>query len=98
MLKNFTKMGCFVAKMKLSKQDEQFLLENTQFDKQQIKIWYSGFKSDCPNGELSKSKFIEVYQQLFPNGDAQKFCSHIFRTFDSDNSAFNIKRPCALLV
>ena len=33
-------------------------------------------------GELGKTKFIEVYQQLFPNGNANKFCHHIFRTFD----------------
>jgi Ca2+-binding EF-hand superfamily protein len=44
------------------------------------------FKVDCPSGELSKSKLIEVYQQLFPQGHATKFCEHIFRTFDIDNS------------
>jgi len=37
--------------MKLTKQDEQFLLENTQFNKQQIAAWYAGFKIDCPNGK-----------------------------------------------
>jgi len=44
-------MGCFLTKTKLSKQDELFLLENTQFNKQQIDIWYAGFKTDCPNGK-----------------------------------------------
>lgn len=79
-------MGCFGSKQKLSKSDLQFLIENTEFTKQQIEVWYSGFIVDCPSGELSKTKFIEVYQQLFPQGNAQKFCSHIFRTFDTDNS------------
>jgi Ca2+-binding EF-hand superfamily protein len=79
-------MGCFGSKYKLSKPDLQFLIENTEFTKEQIEVWYSGFIVDCPNGELSKAKFIEVYQQLFPQGNAQKFCSHIFRTFDTDNS------------
>lgn len=79
-------MGCVGSRSKLSKQDMNFLTENTEFTKQQIKNWYSGFIVDCPSGELSKAKFIEVYQQLFPQGNAQKFCSHIFRTFDTDNS------------
>lgn len=79
-------MGCFGSTHKLAKSDLLFLIENTEFTKQQIEVWYSGFIVDCPSGELSKAKFIEVYQQLFPQGDAQKFCSHIFRTFDTDNS------------
>ena len=41
---------------------------------------------DCPNGELTKKKFIQVYRQFFPNGQAEAFCTHIFRTFDADNS------------
>ena len=48
--KRNNKMGCYIGKMVLSKQDELFLLENTQFNKQQIAIWYSGFKKDCPSG------------------------------------------------
>lgn len=79
-------MGCAGSSTKLSKQDLSFLIENTEFTKQQIKSWYSGFIVDCPSGELTKVKFIEVYQQLFPQGNSQKFCSHIFRTFDTDNS------------
>jgi Ca2+-binding EF-hand superfamily protein len=72
-------MGCVGSRAKLSKHDMNFLTENTEFTKQQIKSWYSGFIVDCPSGELSKAKFIEVYQQLFPQGNAQKFCGHIFR-------------------
>jgi hippocalcin-like protein 1 len=79
-------MGCFGSKFKLPQRDLQFLVENTEFTRQQIEVWYAGFIVDCPSGELSKAKFIEVYQQLFPQGNAQKFCSHIFRTFDTDNS------------
>ncbi len=79
-------MGCFGSKFKLPQRDLQFLVENTEFTKQQIEVWYAGFIVDCPSGELSKAKFVEVYQQLFPQGNAQKFCSHIFRTFDTDNS------------
>ncbi|CAF1069488.1 unnamed protein product, partial [Didymodactylos carnosus] len=79
-------MGCVSSKKKLSKADLQFLQENTEFSKEQIVDWYEGFILDCPTGELTKKKFIQVYRQFFPNGKAEAFCEHIFRTFDADNS------------
>ena len=44
------------------------------------------FQRDCPNGQLTRDKFLEVYSSFFPQGNADKFCEHVFRTFDSDNS------------
>ena len=35
---------------------------------------------------MDKKKFIEVYKQFYPTGKADKFCSHVFKTFDTDNS------------
>ena len=43
-------------------------------------------QKDCPNGQLTREKFLEVYSSFFPQGEADKFCEHVFRTFDSDNS------------
>ena len=43
-------------------------------------------QKDCPNGQLTRAKFLEVYSSFFPQGNAEKFCEHVFRTFDSDNS------------
>jgi neurocalcin delta len=71
---------------KLPKEDMQFLIDNTNFTKQQIKAWYKGFMRDCPAGQLTRAKFLEVYSSFFPQGNAEKFCEHVFRTFDSDNS------------
>lgn len=79
-------MGGGGSKKKLSKEDLDFLLDNTNFNKQQIKQWYKGFMRDCPNGQLTRKKFLEVYASFFPDGNAEKFCEHVFRTFDSDNS------------
>ncbi len=45
-------------------------------------------KTDCPSGQLSKKKFIEVYKQFYPNGKAEKFCEHVFRTFDRDSNGY----------
>ena len=41
---------------------------------------------DCPDGLLSKTKFLEVYSTFFPTGNPDKFCNHVFRSFDGDNS------------
>lgn len=54
-------MGCIGSKKNsITKADLNFLLENTQFSKQQIEIWYSGFFQDCPTGlsfeEYEKNK------------------------------------------
>ena len=44
------------------------------------------FQKDCPSGQLTRAKFLEVYSSFFPQGNAEKFCEHVFRTFDADNS------------
>ena len=47
-------------------------------------VWF--FQRDCPEGLLSKNKFLEVYTTFFPTGNPDKFCEHVFRSFDEDNS------------
>ncbi|CAE1332105.1 Frequenin-1,Neuronal calcium sensor 1,Neuron-specific calcium-binding protein hippocalcin,Hippocalcin-like protein 1,Neuronal calcium sensor 2,Visinin-like protein 1,Calcium-binding protein NCS-1,Neurocalcin homolog,Neurocalcin-delta A,Neurocalcin-delta B,Hippocalcin-like protein 4,Neurocalcin,Neurocalcin-delta [Acanthosepion pharaonis] len=79
-------MGLKPSKKKLSKEDMQFLKKHTHFTERQIKIWYQGFMKDCPKGLLTKSKLMEVYSDLFRQGNPEAFCDHVFRTFDHDNS------------
>lgn len=70
----------------LPKEDLRFLQENTNFNRDEIKQWHKGFMKDCPDGQLSKEKFKEVYAQFFPGGDPEAFCDHVFRSFDKDGS------------
>ncbi|CAF3786466.1 unnamed protein product [Rotaria sordida] len=44
-----------------------------------------GFIRDCPNGRLDKKKFLEVYQQFYPGGDAKNYCKYAFDTFDTND-------------
>ena len=44
------------------------------------------FQNDCPTGQLSRKKFLSIYQTLFPGGTAAAFYEHVFRTFDEDGS------------
>ncbi|CAF1365003.1 unnamed protein product [Adineta steineri] len=84
-------MGSDTSKSKkratqLTEEEIQLLLKNTHFNRQQIKEWHQGFLKDCSKGKLDKKKFIEVYKQFYPTGKADKFCTHVFKTFDTDNS------------
>lgn len=71
---------------KISKDDLDYLMDKTSFTDKQIKEWYKGFMKDCPSGELSRRKFIDIYQTMFPEGKAVAFYEHVFRTFDEDGS------------
>jgi Ca2+-binding EF-hand superfamily protein len=72
------------TKAELSENEINNLLNKTKFTKQDIVDWWQGFLSDCPSGLLDKKKFVEVYQNRYPNGKAKKFCDHVYRTFNPD--------------
>merc|ERR1712098_810119 len=78
--------GNQAGKERLSKQDVEFLKTNTRYDEDTIQQWYKGFMKDCPEGKLSPPMFIKIYSKCFPCGNAEEFCAHVFRTFDSDKN------------
>ena len=79
-------MGNQAGKERLSKADVEFLKTNTRYDEDTIQQWYKGFMKDCPEGKLSPPMFIKIYSKCFPTGNAEEFCAHVFRTFDSDKN------------
>ena len=79
-------MGNESSKGSLSKKDVQFLQANTRYDENTIQEWYKGFMADCPDGKLNKGCFLNIYSKCFPDGNAEEFCDHVFRTFDSDQN------------
>ena len=61
-------------------------------------IHFRGFKQDCPDGQLSKDKILEMYSMILPAGNAKVFVDQIFRIFDKDGNGsidFKVKfRKC----
>jgi len=59
------------------------LIQQTQFSRGELKLWYKGFIEDCTDGKMDIDQFRTVYTDFFPDGDATKFSEHVFRTFDT---------------
>nr|XP_027200165.1 calmodulin-like protein 12 [Dermatophagoides pteronyssinus] len=83
-------MGCSNSKssVQLTDEDVQFLMKNTNYSEKEIRDWYKGFQVDCPEGKLSRDKFIEIYKVFFKGGNPEKFCQHVYRTFDEDGNGW----------
>ena len=79
-------MGNCESNEYLTKEDLEYCKTHTRYDEEEIKTWYKNFKKDCPAGVLTKDKFTDVYKLFFPRGNAENFCNHVFRTFDTDKN------------
>ena len=86
-------MGCIKSKQDLSQKDLNFLKTYTCFDENTILAWYSDFMQDCPDGQLTPDKFLELNRLFFPASFcAEKFCEYFFATFNTNvNGYFNFK-------
>lgn len=65
------------------------IMDTTSFKREEIIKWHEGFIKDCPSGQLNKRKFIEVYKVFYPQGKADKFCSLVFKVFDTGKLFFS---------
>ena len=82
-------MGASETKCKKLLQSEiDFLRKNTSFSEQEIHQWYTSFRKDCPDGRLTKTQFVSIYNTLWPEGNADKLCEHVFRAFDNDGNGY----------
>jgi len=79
-------MGKTNSKQSLSPEEFDELLNDTDFTSAEIDEWYRKFQHDFPKGHVSPREFKAVYLKLFPAGDAEAFCGHIFRVYDADGN------------
>ncbi|CAB4067157.1 Frequenin-1,Neuronal calcium sensor 2,Hippocalcin-like protein 4,Neurocalcin homolog,Neurocalcin-delta,Neurocalcin,Neurocalcin-delta B,Visinin-like protein 1,Neurocalcin-delta A,Neuron-specific calcium-binding protein hippocalcin,Hippocalcin-like protein 1 [Lepeophtheirus salmonis] len=70
----------------LKQEDIDYLVQNTKYDESEIREWYKGFRADCPDGTLGKTKILDMYSLILPSGNAQVFVDQIFRIFDNDGN------------
>ena len=82
-------MGCIESRYgfkNLSDRDLEFLKANTGYDESTIKQSHKTFLKECPNGRLTPDIFIDLYKRDIWRGNAEQYCEHVFRTFDTDQN------------
>ena len=72
----------------MSGENLEFLKANTGYDKATIKESHEIFIKECPNGNLTPDKLIDLYTPFISKGKAEQYCDHVFRTFDTDQNGF----------
>ena len=81
-------MGAKKSKTSLNSEELEYLMKHTNIDGTTVKEWYAGFLRDCPTGKMTQDQFFLMYRMLIPEGNTEKFCKHVFRTFDTDNNGY----------
>lgn len=54
----------------------------TGFNLRRIHDWHSAFQSDCPEGEMRAEDFVHLFRFFHPDGSADGWARHLFRSFD----------------
>lgn len=62
------------------------MAEETKFTRAEVKFLYRAFKQECPNGIIDEETFKEVYENIFPLGDASKYASLVFKCIDKEDT------------
>ncbi|CAH0730353.1 unnamed protein product, partial [Brenthis ino] len=56
------------------------LCRQTKFSKQEIRVMYRGFKTECPEGVVHEDSFKDIYAKFFPHGTL--YAHYVFKAFD----------------
>lgn len=67
---------------KLDEREIQLLISNTNFTREQILQWHSAFLLEYKDGHISKKEFVELFKQLYNQGNPEKFAKFAFLVFD----------------
>ncbi|XP_046844041.1 neuronal calcium sensor 1-like isoform X1 [Xenia sp. Carnegie-2017] len=75
-------MGKKESKLKAEVIEE--LVTKTYFNEKELRRWYKGFLKECPDGNLKKEEFAEIYKKYFPSGESSEFAAFVFKVFDKN--------------
>ena len=64
------------------------MAEETKFSRSEVKFLYRAFKQECPNGIIDEDTFKEVYENIFPLGDASKYAHLVFKCIDKEDTGW----------
>jgi len=64
----------------------QYLLENSRYNKKELKQIYKRFSTFVTGGNMSKDQFIDIYLNCSNSKNISVIAEHIFRTCDVDES------------
>ncbi|XP_059081262.1 uncharacterized protein LOC131879074 isoform X2 [Tigriopus californicus] len=62
------------------------MAEDTKFSKREVRSLYRAFKQECPNGIVDEETFKDVYEKIFPLGDATHYAHLVFLAIDRDRT------------
>ncbi|CAF1532715.1 unnamed protein product [Adineta steineri] len=74
----------------LTRKNIEMIKFNTNLSKAEITEWHNNLLRNCANNELSIDEFVENFEALYSNGNANNFSKNVFRVFDRKNSGTTI--------
>ena len=79
-----------VVKTELTEDEIQFIMANTDFERDKIIAWFEKFKQKCPDCRFDRAAFVEFYKNLIPGEsyEEERFCEYVFQAFDTDRNGF----------
>merc|ERR1711988_1329243 len=66
--------------------DLEQMAEETKFSKREVRALYRAFKQECPTGIVDEETFKEVYEKIFPLGDASRYAHLVFCAIDREKT------------
>ena len=67
------------------------MARDTRFTKDEVRYLYRAFKQECPNGIVDEETFKDVYEKIFPLGDASHYAHLVFAAIDRRVFSFDLK-------
>ncbi|XP_065197961.1 uncharacterized protein LOC135829483 [Sycon ciliatum] len=62
------------------------LKDVTRFSSSKLREWRDAFHGDCPSGVMRERDLVSLFQYFHPDGTAQQWAKHLFRSFDSEQT------------